>query len=75
MRKPTAHEIAAEIIRRANGSQSSGSHIIRLSEPPAVNEGMQLLAARLERRAIVVVPHKCHSAQEWVARYAQPKGR
>jgi hypothetical protein len=28
---------------------------------------MQLLAARLERRPIVIMPHKCKTVEEWIA--------
>jgi hypothetical protein len=33
-------------------------------------ERLQLMAARLERRPIVIVPHKCVSVEEWVQQYA-----
>ena len=32
---------------------------------------MQLLAARLERRPIVIMPHKCKTMEEWLARYGE----
>ena len=65
-------DIAAEIVRRvaeANASTGSG-YVIRLSKPPTPQERMQLLAAHLERRAIVIMPHKCQSIGQWVARYS-----
>jgi hypothetical protein len=30
---------------------------------------LQLAAARLQRRPIVIMAHKCASADEWMARY------
>ena len=63
--KPSAHDIAAEIIRRANNS-----HVVRLSRPPTLSEQLQLMAARLERRQIAIMPHKCTSVDEWLEQYA-----
>ena len=60
-------DIAAEIVRRMPASS-----VIRLSRPRTPEERLQLLAARLERRPIVIMPHKCKTVEEWVARYAQP---
>ncbi len=73
-RKLDAHDIAAEIIRRA-GLAASNSHVVRLSEPPTGAEQLQLLAARLEHRPIVIMPHKCETVDEWLARYGGMKGR
>ena len=66
--RQNAHDIAAEIIRRAAATGASG-HVVRISKPPARHELLQLLAARRERRPIVVMPHKCASMEEWLARY------
>jgi len=63
--KPDARDIAAEIIRRANTS-----HVVRLSRPPTLSEQLQLMAARLERRPIVIMPHKCKTVDEWLEQYA-----
>jgi hypothetical protein len=75
--RPTAHDVASEIIRRvaaANG-QTGGGYVIRLSKPPTLSERLQLLAARLERRPIVIMPHKCKTVEEWVERYGGMKDR
>jgi hypothetical protein len=45
----------------------------RLSDPPAPGERLQLIAAHLEHRPIVIMPHKCASVEEWMARYGEPK--
>lgn len=66
--RPKPHDIAAEIIRRS--AVDGGGHVVRVSKPPTWHERLQLLAARLERRPIVIMPHKCASSDEWVARYA-----
>jgi len=63
--KPAAHDIAAEIIRRAKGS-----YVVRLSRPPTLSEQLQLMAAQLERRPIVIMPHKCKTVDEWLEQYA-----
>jgi hypothetical protein len=73
-RKAGIRDIAAEIVRRA-GLAASNSHVVRLSEPPTLNERIQLLAARLERRPIVIMPHKCKTSDEWLEQYAGTKGR
>lgn len=62
--KPDARDIAAEIIRRG-----AGSYVVRRSDPPTVHERLQLMAARLEGRKIAIMPYKCASMDEWMARY------
>ena len=57
-------DIAAEIVRRMPASS-----VIRLSSPPTPEERLQLLAARLQRRPFVIMPHKCATVDEWMARY------
>jgi len=39
----------------------------------AARERLELIAARLERRPIVIVPHKCANVDEWFARYGEAK--
>jgi hypothetical protein len=43
--------------------------VVRVSYPPAIHERLQLMAARLARQPIVVMPHKCASVDEWLKRY------
>ena len=72
LKTPSPRDIAAEIVRRvaeANASTGSG-YVIRLSKPPTPQERLQLVAAHLERRAIVIMPHKCPSIEIWVSRYS-----
>ena len=70
-RRPTAHDVAAEIVRRATGADGIKSYVVRLSEPPTQGEQFQLLAARLERRPIAIMPHKCSTIEEWLERYGR----
>ena len=72
-RRPEPRDIAAEIIRRANGPDNRSPYVIRLSEPPTPHERLQLVAARLQRTPIVIMPHKCSSMEEWIARYGRLK--
>ena len=44
---------------------------MRLSEPPTPLEHLQLMAARLLRRPIAIMPRKCKTMQEWTARYGK----
>ena len=71
--KPQAHDIAAEIIRRvrAANAQTRGGYVVRLSQPPTPGERLQLLAAQLERRPIVIMPHKCKTVEEWLSGYGE----
>jgi hypothetical protein len=69
----TAHDIAGEIIRRAATEDGRPRYVIRLSKPPTLTEQLQLMAARLERRPIVILPHKCKSVEEWVHQYASDR--
>jgi hypothetical protein len=69
----SARDLAAEIVRRATGADGLLPYVVRLSNPPTAHERLQLIAARLERRPIVVMPHKCASMQEWIAKYGRLK--
>jgi hypothetical protein len=64
-----AHALAAEIVRRG-GIATGNSPVVRVSDPPTAAEQMRLLAARLERTPIVIMPHKGASVEEWMERYA-----
>ena len=70
-RKPDARDIAAEIIRRVGEANAAtgGGYVVRLSNPPTAQERLQLLAARLQRTPIVIMPHKCATMEEWTERY------
>jgi hypothetical protein len=68
-RHPDIRDIAAEIVRRVNAAQGVGGYVIRISDPPTLGERLQLMAARLERRPIVIMPHKCKTVAEWLERY------
>ena len=70
---PSPRDIAAEIVRRvaSTNTESGGGYVVRLSDPRTPQERLQLLAAHLERRPIVIMPHKCQSIGEWLARYGE----
>ena len=70
-RQPDARDVAAEIIRRVNAANGDGGYVVRLSDPPTPGEQLQLIAARLERRPIVIMPHKCSTMEEWIERYGR----
>ena len=67
------HDLATEIIRRAATNDGHPRNVIRLSKPPTLAEQLQLMAARLERRPIVIMPHKCKTVDEWLHRYDELK--
>jgi hypothetical protein len=56
------------------GTQAPSAERIRLSEPPTPGERLQLIAAHLERRPIVILPHKCETIDEWLDRYGVKPG-
>jgi hypothetical protein len=66
--RPSAAELAAEIVRRVNGPEQRPPYVIRLSEPPTCQERLQLIAAQLQRTPIAIMPHK-YTMEEWIARY------
>ncbi len=70
-RRPDAHALAAEIVRRVMADQGADRlpYVVRLSEPPTSSERLQLMAARLTRTPIVIMPHKCATMDEWLERY------
>jgi hypothetical protein len=70
-----AQDIAAEIIRRAfgNDDNSMTAYVLRLARPPTFQERLQLMAARLQRRPIVIMAHKCGTVDEWLGRYSYLK--
>jgi hypothetical protein len=70
-----AQDIAAEIIQRAAGNDdnSMSAYVLRLARPPTFQERLQLMAARLQRRPIVIMAHKCATMDEWLGRYSYLK--
>ena len=69
-RRADARSLVAEIVRRHAGSQ-----VIRVSNPPTTSERLQLIAARLTRTPIVIMPQPCATTQEWLARYGALRDR
>ena len=73
LKTPSPRDIAAEIVRRAaeSNAETRGGCVVRLSDPPTAKERLQLLAAHLQRTPVAIVPHKCRSMEEWLARYGE----
>jgi len=78
-KQPAARDIAHEIIRRsgAEGTHlpdgSPRSYIIHMSSPPSAAERLQLIAARLLRTPVMIMPHRCKTTAEWLERYGSLK--
>ena len=72
LKTPSPRDIAEEIVRRvaSANAETGGGYVVRVSDPPTPKERLQLLAARLQRRPIAIMPHKCKTVEEWVARYS-----
>ena len=64
-------DLAEEIVRRANAAGPGGvvGYVVRLSDPPAPGELLQLAACRILGQPIAIVPAVCASVDEWVRRY------
>lgn len=73
--KVAPRDLAAEIIRRVRASTANSEspdslpYVVHLSDPPTAEERLQLMACRLMRQPIVIVPGKCLTVEEWVQRY------
>jgi hypothetical protein len=73
--KAEAHDIAAEIIRRAGGDGSLG-YVAHLSDPPTIQERLILAAFRLTGQPFAILPKPCVSVEEWLNRHgSRPAGR
>jgi hypothetical protein len=68
--KAQAHDIAAEIIRRAGGEANLG-YVAHLSEPPTIQERLILAAFRLAEQPFAIMPRPCSSVEEWLSRYGR----
>jgi hypothetical protein len=70
---------ALEIIRRE--ALRSGRHLravlslVRLSDPSAPSEKLILAALQLLHSPHAIMPHRCRSIDEWLARYAQQRNQ
>jgi hypothetical protein len=67
--KAEAHDLAAEIIRRAGGADLG--YVVHLSDPPTVQERLILAAFRLAGQPLAIMPAPCASVEEWLSRYRQ----
>jgi len=74
LKKPSLRELAAEIIRRASSPDGVKRYAVRVSDPPTSSERLQLIAARLEARPIVILPHKCATVDNWIEQYGSMNG-
>jgi hypothetical protein len=74
-RKLDARTVVEEIVRRCNGPDGRPPYVIRLSEPPTPAKRLQLIAARLTRTPVAIMPHKCATKHEWTDRYGGRRGR
>ena len=70
LKTPSPRDIAEEIVRRvaSANAETGGGYVVRVSDPPTPKERLQLLAARLQRRPIAIMPHNCKTMSEWLER-------
>ena len=89
MALPHVREIAAEVFRRAaiarraadgvaSLAASDGArpipYVIRVGSPITAAETLQLMAARLNRSPIAIMPQRCKTMAEWLDRYVRLAG-
>ena len=67
--RPSAADLAEEIVRRALEGRSDLPYVVHLSDPPTPKEQLLLAACRLMRKPIAIMPKKCETVKEWVCRY------
>lgn len=72
---PDPREIAAEIARRvlgateADGDRAGLPYVVRVERIHTPHERLQLAAARLLKLPVALLPHRCASVDEWLARH------
>jgi hypothetical protein len=66
--KAGAHDLAAEIVRRAGGEDNLG-YVVHLSHPPTNRERLLLAAHRLTGKPLAIMPNPCGSVEEWIGCY------
>jgi hypothetical protein len=71
-RSELSEVLAREVARRVTGQ--ARLYVVRISDPMTARERLQLAAARLQRSPVAIMPHRCATADEWFARYADRGG-
>ncbi|MGE3990873.1 hypothetical protein [Pseudorhodoplanes sp.] len=51
------------------------AYVLRISNPPTRREQLQIAVAIAQRAALVLVPHRCETMEEWLARYPPEQPR
>ena len=67
--KVAAHDLAAEIVRRAGGLDLG--YVVHLSDPPTNRERLMLVAHKLTGKPFAIMPNRCSSVEEWLDCYCQ----
>lgn len=72
--KASPRDLAQEIIRRVQVVDGRDGerlpYVVGVSDPPTAHEQLQLLACRILRQPIAIMPAKCETVAEWLERYA-----
>lgn len=68
--RPSAGDLAEEIVRRALEGRAELPYVVHLRDPPTAKQQLLLAACRLMRQPIAIMPVPCATLDEWVARYA-----
>jgi hypothetical protein len=48
-----------------------GKYVVHVCDPPTESELAEIEQARIEDRKIVIMPHVCKTADEWMAKYSE----
>lgn len=60
--------LKTRIARLEDHRRPKAGYVLRLSEPATTEELSQVLCARAEGRRIAIMPHRCATADEWLAK-------
>ena len=54
----------------ARSDERRQGYVLRVSSPPTQREQLQITVALMQGAAVVVVPQRCGTIEEWLARYS-----
>ena len=66
-----SRSIESRIAKLEEHRKPRAAYVVRLSDPPTAAESSEIEYASQEGRWIAVLPHKCASIDEWVARHGR----
>lgn len=65
----TGSGLEKRIARLEHYRRPKSGYVVRLSRPPTPDEQAQLARAKAEGRRHAIMPHRCATTADWLARY------